>query len=97
MQFISEEATSEFASEAVLLLGLLANYHKYEGRNFYLIRLEDLVDEDLMTRIVKTTTQAMSRCQKYVTLSAASRCSLRDCTERTLTSLTILRPPLWPR
>lgn len=34
-----------------MMLGILANYHKYEARNAILVRFEDLVDEGIMRRV----------------------------------------------
>lgn len=36
-----------------LLLGLLANYNKFEFRNPYRLRLEDFVSEDTIVKIVQ--------------------------------------------
>ena len=38
--------------EAFLLLGLLANYNKFEYRNPYRIRLEDFVNESVIQKVV---------------------------------------------
>ena len=48
VKFMSDPATSPFAFESALLLGLLANFRKYEARNPYLVRIEDFVDEVVM-------------------------------------------------
>lgn len=39
------------AADSFLMLGILANYHKYEARNAMLVRFEDLVDEGIMKRV----------------------------------------------
>ena len=53
----------------MLLLGLLANYNKFEFRNPYRVRLEDFVNESIMIKIVRDlgVTFAKSRA-RYVTL-----------------------------
>ncbi|KAI5474729.1 hypothetical protein MNV49_002530 [Pseudohyphozyma bogoriensis] len=53
VKFMSDPATSPFAFESALLLGLLANFRKYEARNPYLVRIEDFVEEGVMKRIIE--------------------------------------------
>ena len=60
-QFSSDPATSAFALEPFLLLGLLANYHKHAARNPYRVRIEDCVDEGLMTALMTLTSAACAR------------------------------------
>jgi len=44
--------TPEAASAALSLLGLLANYNKFEAQNIYQNRMGDLVNEDIMAKLV---------------------------------------------
>ncbi|GAA6042532.1 hypothetical protein JCM8097_004653 [Rhodosporidiobolus ruineniae] len=52
VSFIADDATKRFAFESALLLGLLANFRKSEARNPYGVRIEDFVEESVMTRII---------------------------------------------
>lgn len=53
MQIIKSPGTSQFAFEAALLLGLLANFHKTDAANsnVYLKRVRETEDKDLMRKI----------------------------------------------
>lgn len=44
--------TPEAAPAALSLLGLLANYNKFEAQNIYQNRMEDLVNQDIMEKLV---------------------------------------------
>ena len=52
-QYIQDCELSSSTFEAFLLLGLLANYNKFEYRNPYRTRLEDFVNESTIQRIVQ--------------------------------------------
>ena len=52
MQYIHDAEASVVIHRAFLLLGLLANYNKFEFRNPYKTRLEDFVNEATIVRIV---------------------------------------------
>lgn len=60
VKFMSDPATSPFAFESALLLGLLANFRKYEARNPYLVRIEDFVEENVMRKIIQVTASTLS-------------------------------------
>lgn len=64
LQFIMSPLTGKYTYEATLLLGILANFRKYESRNPYLIRIEDLVEEGVMQRIEFTANVALIRVRK---------------------------------
>ena len=49
---MQDSEINSFAFEPFLLLGLLANYNKFEYRNPYRLRLEDFVNEAITHRIV---------------------------------------------
>lgn len=51
--------------QALALIGVLANYHK-ENRNFYIIRLEDLVDEEFIKLAMMTLVKSMMECRELV-------------------------------
>jgi hypothetical protein len=51
------------ADLVLLVLGNLSNYHKFEGRNLALQRLEDLVDDVVQRSLLGTVLKAMERCQ----------------------------------
>ncbi|MCJ1356743.1 MAG: hypothetical protein MMC33_006738 [Icmadophila ericetorum] len=52
MKYMQDSEINSFAFEPFLLLGLLANYNKFEYRNPYRLRLEDFVNEAITHRIV---------------------------------------------
>ena len=54
MQFIQECDAPAHAAEAFILLGLLANYNKFEFRNPYQLRLSEFVNEKAITTIIHT-------------------------------------------
>ncbi|KAI9804810.1 MAG: hypothetical protein M1825_001178 [Sarcosagium campestre] len=53
MKFVSDSDNSSGAFEAFLLLGLLANYNKFEFQNPYRLRLDDFVNEGTIQHIVR--------------------------------------------
>ncbi|KAL9124644.1 MAG: hypothetical protein Q9217_006040 [Psora testacea] len=69
MKCINDLGNPQVVSKAFLLLGLLANYNKFELRNPYQLRLEDFVNESIVQRIVRAlgTSMATSR-DRYVAL-----------------------------
>jgi hypothetical protein len=56
------------AADGFLMLGILANYHKYEARNAMLVRFEDLVDEGIMRRVREAASLSLLQARKYVRL-----------------------------
>ncbi|KAK1139319.1 hypothetical protein N8T08_001090 [Aspergillus melleus] len=52
MKFIQDSETSIQGFEPFLLLGLLANYNKFEFQNPYQLRLDDFVNESSIRKIV---------------------------------------------
>ncbi|KAK4701231.1 hypothetical protein P7C70_g5010, partial [Phenoliferia sp. Uapishka_3] len=67
VKFMSDPATSPFAFESALLLGILANFRKYEARNPYLVRIEDFVDEVVMRRIIGVVTAICTQTRQLYT------------------------------
>ncbi|BGP31189.1 hypothetical protein JCM10296v2_002953 [Rhodotorula toruloides] len=68
--FIADDSTKQFAFESALLLGLLANYRKSEARNPYVVRIQDLVEEGVMERIIDVVSTVCSRARdSYVAIS----------------------------
>ncbi|SCZ98558.1 BZ3500_MvSof-1268-A1-R1_Chr7-1g09200 [Microbotryum saponariae] len=53
VQFMTDDATCQFSFESALLLGLLANYRQHEARNPYRVRIEDMVEETVMARLIE--------------------------------------------
>lgn len=81
---MDDPATSPFAFESALLLGLLANFKRYESRNPYLVRLGDLVSEPVMDNIIVVITSiCRTSRESYTDLVDDSRPSF----VATLTSL----------
>lgn len=52
-QFIHESETTMEVIEPFILLGLLANYNKFEFQNPYQLRLDDFVNESTINKIVE--------------------------------------------
>ncbi|TVY48377.1 UPF0668 protein-like protein [Lachnellula occidentalis] len=69
MKFIQDSDTTSRAFEPFTLLGLLANYNKFEFQNPYRLRLDDFVNEGTIQKIIRSVgyTCANSRA-KYVTI-----------------------------
>ncbi|TVY19041.1 UPF0668 protein [Lachnellula arida] len=67
LQFIQDSDTTSQAFEPFTLLGLLANYNKFEFQNPYRLRLDDFVNEGTIQKIIRSVgyTCANSRA-KYV-------------------------------
>ncbi|PSS20412.1 hypothetical protein M430DRAFT_66110 [Amorphotheca resinae ATCC 22711] len=67
MKFIQDSDTTSRAFEPFTLLGLLANYNKFEFQNPYRLRLDDFVNEGSIQKIIRSvgTTCADARA-KYV-------------------------------
>ena len=62
MQYIQDTTSSDDIFNAFLLIGLLANYNKFEFRNPYRLRLEDFVNETTigyMTNAFRKTTSLL--------------------------------------
>ena len=53
IQYVQDLDTSAQASDPLVLLGLLANYNKFEFRNPYRVRLEDFVNEPIIKAIAR--------------------------------------------
>lgn len=60
-QLIQDAETTPEIFEPFTLVGLLANYNKFEFQNPYQLRLNDFVNEDTIQKIIKTIGQT---CQK---------------------------------
>src|SRR6266536_2362225 len=68
-QFIQDSDTTSRAFEPFTLLGLLANYNKFEFQNPYRLRLDDFVNEGTIQKIIRSVGQtcATSRA-KYISV-----------------------------
>ncbi|EPS45022.1 hypothetical protein H072_1046 [Dactylellina haptotyla CBS 200.50] len=64
MKFINDPATSSMSFEPFVLLGVLANYNKFEIQNSYQLRLADFVNDASMKQIVYTIGAAATRCRE---------------------------------
>ncbi|KAF3910658.1 hypothetical protein ABW21_db0206026 [Orbilia brochopaga] len=64
MRFINDPVTSSMSFEAFVLLGVLANYNKFEIQNPYQLRLADFVNEASIKQIVYTIGAASARCRE---------------------------------
>ncbi|KAI9681358.1 MAG: hypothetical protein M1817_002641 [Caeruleum heppii] len=53
MKFIQDSEVSSRAFEPFVLLGLLANYNKFEFQNPYRLRLEDFVNESTIQKVIR--------------------------------------------
>ncbi|KFY16941.1 hypothetical protein V492_01003 [Pseudogymnoascus sp. VKM F-4246] len=67
MKFIQDTDSTTRTFEPFTLLGLLANYNKFEFQNPYRLRLEDFVNEAAIQKIITSTGETCSRLRtKYV-------------------------------
>ncbi|ORY91636.1 hypothetical protein BCR35DRAFT_328230 [Leucosporidium creatinivorum] len=70
VNFMTDDATAPFAFESTLLLGLLANFRKYEARNPYGVRIEDFVEEGVMSRIIDVVSTVSHRARdSYISIT----------------------------
>ncbi|KAI1434953.1 hypothetical protein GGR50DRAFT_356600 [Xylaria sp. CBS 124048] len=61
MKFIQDSDSPERALEPFVLLGLLANYNKFEFQNPYQLRLNDFINEIAIQKVVRCVGQACNR------------------------------------
>ncbi|KAI9055903.1 hypothetical protein LZ554_000840 [Drepanopeziza brunnea f. sp. 'monogermtubi'] len=67
MKYVQDSETSSRAFEPFTLLGLLANYNKFEFQNPYRLRLDDFVNEGAIQKIIRSVGQACADARgKYV-------------------------------
>ncbi|KAI9868281.1 MAG: hypothetical protein M1830_005662, partial [Pleopsidium flavum] len=67
MKYVHDIDTHDRAFEPFLLLGLLANYNKFEFQNPYRLRLDDFVNESTIQKIVRSIGATCSSARdKYV-------------------------------
>jgi hypothetical protein len=59
-----EPSAAHLTADGFLMLGILANYRKFEARNAMLVRFEDLVDETIMRRIREAVSTALEQARK---------------------------------
>ena len=64
-QSIQDSDNPEMVFKPFLLLGLLANYNRFEFRNPYRLRLEDFVNESAIQKIVQGIGSACSQSRNY--------------------------------
>lgn len=66
-QFIQDSDTTSQAFEPFTLLGLLANYNKFEFQNPYRLRLDDFVNEGTIQKIIRSVGYTCASARgKYV-------------------------------
>lgn len=69
MKFIQESDTTSRALEPFTLLGLLANYNKFEFQNPYRLRLDDFVNEEVIKNIIVSVGQTCATSRgKYIAI-----------------------------
>jgi hypothetical protein len=69
VQFIQDSDTTLRAFEPFTLLGLLANYNKFEFQNPYRLRLDDFVNEGTIQKIIRSVGYTCSTARaKYVAI-----------------------------
>ena len=66
IKLVSDPRTAHMAADSFLMLGILANYHKYEARNAMLVRFEDLVDEGTMKRVREAASISLLQARECV-------------------------------
>lgn len=68
-QFVQDSDNPELVFKPFLLLGLLANYNRFEFRNPYRLRLEDFVNESAIQKIARGIGSACSNLRNsYVAI-----------------------------
>lgn len=68
-QFVQDSDTTSRAFEPFTLLGLLANYNKFEFQNPYRLRLDDFVNEGTIQKIIRSVGQTCTISRgKYVSI-----------------------------
>ena len=67
VQYTQDLPSDTGSFEPFVLLGLLANYNKFEYRNPYRLRLEDFVNEAAIQRIVNGVAEACLRSRARYT------------------------------
>lgn len=70
VQLIGDPATEQTAYEAAMLLSVLANFQRFETRNPFLQRLEDLVDDGVMAIIIQALSRMVVDSRQYVRRSS---------------------------
>lgn len=69
MKYMQDSDGPDMTFKAFLLLGLLANYNKFEFRNPYRVRLEDFVNESTIQKIIKGLGETCSTSRnRYVAI-----------------------------
>lgn len=69
LQYIQDSDNPELVFRPFLLLGLLANYNRFEFRNPYRLRLEDFVNESAIQKIARGIGSACSHSRNsYVVI-----------------------------
>ncbi|TVY73372.1 UPF0668 protein-like [Lachnellula suecica] len=69
MKFIQDSDTTSEAFEPFTLLGLLANYNKFESQNPYRLRLDDFVNEGTIQKIIRSVGHTCTTARgKYVAI-----------------------------
>ncbi|KAL3427144.1 hypothetical protein PVAG01_00653 [Phlyctema vagabunda] len=67
MKFIQDSDTTARAFEPFVLLGLLANYNKFESQNPYRLRLDDFVNEVIIQKIIRSVGSTCTTARgKYI-------------------------------
>ena len=105
ISFISDDSTKPHAHEAVILIGLLAG-HKSDGKNPYATRIQDFVEEGIMTvrplppfrRFPSVLTDTIRKCRESLNSSLPLSYTLETTTSRfrtTLLHLSFLPSPRW--
>ena len=67
LQYVQESDSASGAFEPFVLLGLLANYNKFEYRNPYRLRLEDFVNESTIQKLVSGFSETCIQTRKQYT------------------------------
>lgn len=67
IKFIQDSDTPDRGLEPFILLGLLANYNKFEFQNPYRMRLDDFVNEATIQKIIRSVgTTCQTTRDKYI-------------------------------